>query len=265
MSFMTERYFQILENHKLYSLVAGEAALRSFVEHHALCVWVYRYLLRDIHQDLVKQIQPLATQSQKEALRLIAEIVLEEEVEEQSDGSLISHLEIYLEAMQDLGANMEATVGFFDLLDAGVDWRVAIQQAGFPEASVTYARRILSCLGRPLHERAAVLFYEGEPYIPDSFLALLGNPRQAPQAYRLLEYFERHIEGVKRPGFSSAGRLVELFCGDDLDMNDEAEGIAEEAMKARIDLWNAIAEQLEDKVDLNPPRPILRLVPAASF
>lgn len=265
MSFMTERYFQILENHKLYGLVVGEAALRSFVEHHIVCVWAYRFLLRDIHQELLKQVLPLATQAQKEAMRLIAEIVLDEEVEEQSDGTLLSHMEIYIEAMQDLGANMEATVSFFDLLEAGADWRVAIQQAGFPEAATNYARRILSCLGRPLHERAAVLFYEGEPYIPDSFLTLLANPRQAPQADRLLEYFERHIEGIKRPGFSSSGRLVELFCGDDLDMNDDAEGIAEEAMKARIDLWNSLAEQLEDKVDLNPPRPVLRLVPAASF
>lgn len=43
MSFITERYFQILENHKLYERVNDEQSLRLFMEHHVICVWSYNF------------------------------------------------------------------------------------------------------------------------------------------------------------------------------------------------------------------------------
>jgi hypothetical protein len=244
MSFITERYFQILENHKLYERVYDEQSLRIFVEHHVICVWAYNFLLRQIHQELVSLIHPLNSQPQKEAIRLVSEIILEEEVEEQGDGSLLSHLEIYLEAMQDLGADISPIVSFFDLQEAGATWPAALKHASFSPAVARYARRISRFAQRPMHERAAALFYEGEPFIPDSFLAKLGLMGPKFKVARLLDYFERHIEGLKRPGFSASGRLVEIFCGDDAQMSLAAEKAAEEAMKNRIELWNHLHEAL---------------------
>jgi hypothetical protein len=263
MSFITERYFQILENHKLYERVNDEQSLRLFVEHHVICVWSYNYLLREIHQELVSLIHPLNSQSQKEAIRLASELILEEEVEEQQDGSLLSHFEIYLEAMQDLGANISPIVSFFDLQDSGQNWQTALKHARFPTAVSRYARKMSRFAQAPLHERAAALFYEGEPFIPDSFLLRLGQLDSSVKVGRLLDYFERHIEGLKRPGFSASGRLVEILCSNDEQMSREAEQAAEEAMKNRVELWNFMSEQLESlPAPIKKPRPAttLRLV-----
>lgn len=259
MSFMTERYFQMLETHKLYERVGDEKALRTFIEHHVICVWGYSYLLRNIYQELVNGIHPLISQEQKEALRLVSEIILDEEVEEQHDGSLMSHMEVYMEAMQDLGADMGPIVTFFDMQDAGADWQDSLEAAQFSPALMRYAQIIGSFFDRPLHERAAVLFYEGEPYIPDGFLSKLGQLSSRFKTHRLLDYFERHIEGLKRPGFSAAGRLVEIFCGDSDAYNDAAERAAECVMKARIELWNEIATELKVPDQL-PDRKGLRLI-----
>ena len=245
MSFMTERYFQILENHKLYKKIQDETALRTFVEHHILCVWGYGFLLRNLYQDLVGRIAPLASQPQKEAQKLIAGIMIDEEFEEQADGSLSSHLELYLEAMQSLGADMSPTISLFDMFEHGQPWKIGLQQSHFPSLAARYARCILSFAERPLHERAAILFYEGEPFIPDNFLVHLSS--LGPKTDSLVEYFERHIEGLKKPGFSASGRLVELFCGDDAQLNDEAEKAAELIMNLRIELWNEIYDRIEDK------------------
>jgi len=264
MSFMTERYFQILEAHKLYDRIYDEYSLRLFVEHHVICVWTYNYLLRNIYQELVNSIQPLNSQTQKEAIRLTSEIILEEELEEQGDGSLQSHLEIYLEAMQDLGADIGPIVSFFDMQENGVTWQSALKQARFPQEVTRYARRMSEYFQRPLHERAAILFYEGEPYIPDSFLHRLGQLSPRLPVHRLLDYFERHIEGLKRPGFSATGRLVEIFCADDEHLNQEAERAAEEAMNARIELWNHLTNQIQAAPIIKPgPRAALRLVTSA--
>ena len=115
----------------------------------------------------------------------------------------------------------------------------------------------MSFAHRPLHERAAVLFYEGEPYLPDDFLYQLQGMGESSQ--RLLEYFERHIEGIKQPGFSASGRLVELFCGDDETLNQEAERAAELIMKKRIELFNSIYETV-NQIAPARPRPQLKLV-----
>ncbi len=243
MSFMTERYFQILENHKLYKLIQDDASLRTFVEHHILCVWGYGYLLRNLYKDLVSRVEPLATQPQKEAQRLIAEMMIEEEFSEEEDGSSASHLELYIEAMQLLGADTGPTISLFDLYEQGHEWKIGLQQSQFPSLAARYARCILSFAERPLHERAALLFYEGEPFLPDGFLHAISG--LSPGADALVTYFERHIEGLKKPGFSASGRLVELFCGDDSSLNDEAEKAAELIMGLRIELFNEIAERIE--------------------
>ncbi len=260
MSFITERYFQILENHKLYERVNDEQSLRLFMEHHVICVWSYNFLLREIHQELVGLIHPLNSQSQKEAIRLVSEMILEEEVEEQMDGSLLSHFEIYLEAMQDLGANISPIVSFFDLQDSGQNWQTALKHARFPTAVGRYARKMSRFAQAPLHEKAAALFYEGEPFIPDSFLLRLGQLGNHVKISRLLDYFERHIEGLKRPGFSASGRLVEILCNNDEQMSMEAEQAAEEAMKNRVELWNYINDQLEIL-----PAPIKKTKPSTNL
>ena len=243
MSFMTERYFQILENHKLYKMIKDEEALRIFAEHHILCVWGYGFLMRNIYQDLVKRIEPLATQTQKEAQRLIAQMMIEEEFSEQEDGSSASHLEVYIEAMQLMGADTGPTISLFDIYENGQGWKIGLQQSNFPSLAARYARCILSFAERPLHERAALLFYEGEPFISDTFLHNISGLSQGSDA--LVEYFEAHIEGLKKPGFSASGRLVELFCGDNVQLNDEAEKAAELIMNLRIELFNEIADRIE--------------------
>lgn len=245
MSFMTERYFQILENHRLYKTIQDQKALKIFVEHHVLCAFGYNYLMRNIYKDLVARVEPLSTHAQKEAQRLIAEMMIDEEFAENEDGSSASHLEHYIEAMQMIGADIAPIIQLFDMHEGGQDWTVGLQQLDFPSLAARYARCIISFAERPLHERAALLFYEGEPFIPDNFLSGLSGISQG--ADLLVEYFERHIEGLKKPGFSAAGRLVELFCGDDEVLNDEAEKAAELIMNLRIELFNDISDRIESE------------------
>jgi hypothetical protein len=210
-------------------------------------VWIYNYLLRDLHHEVTRNLQPISGLSQKEATRLIAELIIEEEVEEQPDGSLMSHMEIYFEAMQDLGADIGPIMSFLDLLESGTPMLKAANEAGFPKAAQGYIEKVIPLFNLPLHERAALLFYEGEPFIPDSFLHRLSQMSSNIKVSRLLDYFERHIEGLKRPGFSASGRLVEIFCGEDESLNQAAEERAEAIMKLRLELWTDVMGSLGDK------------------
>ena len=197
-------------------------------------------------------------------IRLISEIILDEEVDDLGDGRILSHLELYLEAMEDLGCNMTPILAFFDLLDEGIGSEKAFDFVNFPDEVVSYARFGMKILEKPIHARAAALFYEGEPFIPDRFLLRIDQMGRRLKVGRFIDYMERHIEGLKRPGFSAAGRLVELLCQNDANLNREAEMIAEAVMNRRIELWDAIATGLDRLPPgdflLSPPAGRLRLV-----
>ena len=245
MSFLTERFYQVLDNHKLYSYITSEENLRFFMERHVICVWGYQTLMRSLQKDLMESAQPLNSDPFKEALRLINELILDEELEAAPDGKITSHLELYLDAMEDLNCDMVPILGFFDLLESGVGQQKALRGAGFSKEAVAFGSYLINCLRKPLHQRATVLFYEGEPYIPDAFLGQLDQFNPYKKVEKLIDYFERHIEGLKKPGFSGAGRLVEILCLGDNKLNRQAEKTAESVMSKRIDLWNATLEQLK--------------------
>ncbi len=261
MSFLTERFFQILDKHRLYGLINGPASLQYFMERHVLCVWGYHELIKGLQADIVRSSQPINTEPYKQVLRLINEIVLDEQVDQLPDGRIVSHLELYLEVMEELDCNMDSVFTFFDCLESGMKPKLALRSVEFPVEVSKFAEFLISCFDRPMHQRATILFYEGEPFVPDFFLQQLERISTKSHTDKLIDYWERHIEGLKRPGFSTAGRLVEVLCMDDPKLNREAEEAAEQIMAKRIDLWNAIAIGLEKKVgcEIVQPKPVHHL------
>lgn len=240
MSFLTERYFQLLEKHDIYESVVGLKSLQYFMERHIICVWSYTALLQSLHKDLVAMVFPLNSESHKEAIRLISEIIINEEVDDLGDGRYLSHLELYLEAMQDLDCDLSKILDFFDQLETNRSIDEAIKKSLFSEEIKEYARATARFLRKPLHIRAAALYYEGEPFFPDQFLYRLYLLSDHIKCDKALWYFEKHIEGIKCQDFSAAGRLVEVLCKVDHKFDYEAESTASAVMRNRINLWNKI-------------------------
>lgn len=245
MSFVIERYFQILENHQIYSQINSIQNLAFFAERHVVCVWSYNALLRSLQRDLIAQSMPLNSEPHKIAVRLITELILSEEVSDLGDGSFQSHLELYLEAMRDVNCDISQMFTFFDLLAQEKDMEEILEQSNFAPEVEKYARVTMALLEMPIHRRAAALFYEGEPFIPDRFLINLWGLKHNPAVEKFVHYFERHIEGIKCDGYSQTGRLVEVLCSFDENLRRETDKIAEITMKNRIELWGSILDGIE--------------------
>lgn len=244
MSFLTERYFQLLDDHPIYDRLVGRGPIQAFMEAHVFCVFGYQQLLRSIHRDLMGVSQTLHNEAFKEAFRIMHEIVLEEELDFSDEGRIVSHLELYLEAMREMDCDLSWVFGFLDDWERHVPPLEALGRSGFPDSIKEFGAFIFSSLNRPLHEKATIFFYEGEPYIPDRFLYHLELQTEALPLSLWLDYWERHIEGVKKPGFSAAGRLVEILCAKDPKLNHEAERAAEEVLKKRKKLFDALEATL---------------------
>src|SRR5262245_17345533 len=93
-----------LLNHPVYARLDRVEALRVFMQHHVFAVWDFMSLLKTLQQRLTCTQTPWVPPTNHVGCRLINEIVLGEESDEDGQGKFASHFELYLRSMQQCGA-----------------------------------------------------------------------------------------------------------------------------------------------------------------
>src|ERR1700741_740783 len=104
-----------LLDHPVYAEVTSVADLRRFMEDHVFAVWDFMSLLKRLQQDLTCTKGPWFPADNVRAARLINDIVIGEETDVDPDGSYLSHLDLYLRAMADVGASTRQFEAFRSL------------------------------------------------------------------------------------------------------------------------------------------------------
>ena len=122
---------QLLE-HPVYAEVASVQDLRRFMEDHVFAVWDFMSLLKRLQQDLTCTRVPWFPADNARAARLINDIVIGEETDVDPDGSYVSHLELYLRAMADVGASTRQFDTFRSLARAGTSVEGGLVRTGVP-------------------------------------------------------------------------------------------------------------------------------------
>ena len=86
-------------NHRLFSRLDRLEHIRIFMEHHVWSVWDFMSLGKALQRHLTCVELPWVPRGEALSRRLINEIVLEEESDEDGRGGNSSHFELYLEAI----------------------------------------------------------------------------------------------------------------------------------------------------------------------
>jgi hypothetical protein len=223
--------------HPVYRTLDSVAGLRRFMEVHVFAVWDFMSLLKTLQRRLTCVEVPWTPCADREAVRLINEIVLGEESDEVSPGVYASHFDVYVEAMREVGADTRPILRFVELVRSGVAVAEALAYAPNPSRAFVLATMALCESDTP--SVAAAFVYGREHLVPamfESALATLGDA-----APKLRWYLERHVEIDSADHGPKAHRLLAAVCGGDPDRIATARAAAVAALEARRQLWDALA------------------------
>lgn len=238
-----------LLDHPVYTEVASVEDLRRFMQDHVFAVWDFMSLLKRLQQDLTCTNVPWFPAGNAKAARLINDIVIGEETDVDPDGSYVSHLDLYLRAMEDVGASTCQFDAFRSLARAGTSIEAAMVQTEVPpHVRVFVAHTLMLAQSGSTEEVLAAFFYGREDIIPEMFSRLQktlpGASRTKGPLRHFVYYIERHIE-LDGDSHGPMGReLLDGLVAASPEKDERALHAACNSIKARIDLWDGTLSML---------------------
>jgi hypothetical protein len=232
-----------LLDHPVYAEVDSVEDLRRFMQDHVFAVWDFMSLLKRLQQDLTCTNVPWFPAANAKAARLINDIVIGEETDVDPDGSYVSHLDLYLRAMEDVGASTHQFDTFQSLAQAGSSIEAAMAKTEVPlHVRAFVSHTMMLAQSGSTEEVLAAFFYGREDIIPEMFSRLqkiLPGARKTNDPLRHFAYYiERHIE-LDGDSHGPMGReLLDGLVAGSPEKDERALHAACDSIKARIDLWD---------------------------
>ncbi len=237
---------EALLGHTLYSRITSLQRLRLFMESHVFCVWDFMSLLKRLQQEIAPTTLPWTPPQDPVAARFVNEIVLAEESDLDPGGRPVSHLELYLQAMDEVGANTDIFREFLARLSDGEGAQAALRNVGSSEHVRDFVGSTLdTALNGECVEVAAAFLGGREDPIPFMFQrirdAWSGNLSAIPC---FTHYLERHIELDAEAHAPAGRRLLARLIGGNADRQSKADQAAQRALSARLRLWTSLEAKL---------------------
>ena len=238
---------QEIINHKVYAAISELEDLRIFMEHHIFAVWDFMSLLKALQINLTCTTLPWFPVGDPVTRQLINEIVAGEESDVDADGNIKSHFELYLDAMEQCGANTKPINAFLSALKNGKTFNEAFEIAAVPTSAKDFVNATFETINSgKTHLQAASFTFGREDLIPNMFFSMVNdlNSTQPDQVSIFKYYLERHIEVDGDHHSHLALSMTEKLCEKDASFWAEAEETTKQALQKRIDLWNAAYNEI---------------------
>lgn len=234
-----------LHNHPIYDVITDVDSMRIFTESHVWAVWDFMSLLKRLQRDFTNTNEIWTPKNSAENARFIGEICLSEESDVFENDKHISHFELYLLAMEDIGANTTEIRKFVSRLECGDYYENALEDAKITETvkGFVISTLLFAKYGSTIQATSAFFFGREDP-IPDMFDKFLRKIDPDKQFTYFRHYLARHIEVDGSDHGPKAMMLLDSITnGDDIKIN-EAILAGEVAIRLRIAFWNDIYERV---------------------
>ena len=233
-----------LTNHPLYASIRTPEHLRLFMQSHVFAVWDFMSLLKALQTSVTCTTAPWLPTPFPASRRFINEIVLGEE-SDLYEGRAISHFELYLEAMQQAGADTAPIRALLAIIPRNTFNPTTIDAPAAARAFVASTFRTIH--SGNLAAMAAAFTFGREDVIPDIFRNLVRdlNAQHNGELNKFVWYLERHIEVDGEDHGPLSLRMVADLCGNDDALWQQATQAAASAIEARLALWDGILSEIQ--------------------
>ncbi|MDP3392751.1 DUF3050 domain-containing protein [Sediminibacterium sp.] len=233
--------------HPVYASITDLNGLKHFTQFHVFAVWDFMSLLKSLQINLTCVQLPWMPKGIANTRFLINEIVTGEESDVDELGNRISHFELYLRAMHQMGASTAAINELIAQMQNGQSIHEAINNATIPVEVKDFLQFTFDIIeNHPIHMQAAVFTFGREDLIPDMFMKILDKIyADHPEKVSIFKYYiERHIEVDGGHHGQLATEMVEVLCGDDEQKWAEATTASIQSLAIRARLWDGIMRSL---------------------
>jgi len=238
---------QEIINHKVYAAIKDIDDLKVFMQYHVYAVWDFMSLLKSLQINLTCTTLPWFPKGSADTRHLINEIVVGEESDVDQNGIRKSHFELYLDAMQQCGADTSKIETFINVLKKSGDFNSAFISSETPAEAKDFVDFTFKIIGsNKEYLQAAIFTFGREDLIPGMFLSIVNDiHRNFPDSISIFKYYlERHIEVDGDHHSHLALKMTSNLCGTDEQFWNEAQKATVESLQKRIDLWNGAYRQI---------------------
>jgi hypothetical protein len=242
-----QEHRQRLLQHNIYQSLQTIEDIKLFMQQHVFAVWDFMSLLKALQRDLTSVTLPWVPKGNPSTRRLINEIVLEEETDVDQEGNPISHFELYLQAMNECGANTTQINKFLEYIVGGKTVDDALDLVQLDSSVKHFVQNTFQIVNSgKTHVIAAAFTFGREDLIPDMFRSLIAdlNERFPGKLDTFIYYLDRHVQLDEEVHTPLALQMVNELCGDDDAKWNEALNISKACIEQRIGLWTGIRNQI---------------------
>ncbi len=233
--------------HPVYASITDLNGLQHFTGFHVFAVWDFMSLLKSLQINLTCVQLPWMPRGMANTRFLINEIVAGEESDVDEAGNRISHFELYLKAMEQMGASTFEINQLFAQLQNGKTVQQSIHDAAIPIEVKDFLLFTFDVIeNHPIHVQAAVFTFGREDLIPEMFMKILEKIyAEYPEKVSIFKYYiERHIEVDGGHHSQLALEMVASLCGDDDSKWADATAASIQSLAFRSRLWDGIVRSL---------------------
>lgn len=208
--------------------------------YHVFAVWDFMSLLKRLQIEITCVSLPWRPSPfPSEMVRLINQIVLGEESDLDTQGQPVSHFDLYLRGMEEVGADTRTIRSFLKTGDFSL----------IPEGAREFVLHNLKVAeGGHVVEVASSFFFGREKLIPDMFQEIVNTlKKENLEAPTFLYYLERHIEVDAGEHGPLAFKALKILTDSDPAKEELSLKAGIEALEARRKLWDKVLETLPSK------------------
>ena len=244
-----------LKTHSLYKHLQTIEDVKVFMQMHVFAVWDFMSLLKSLQFSLTSINLPWIPAKNTVTARLINEIVLAEESDVNELGVPKSHFEMYLDAMEQVGASTVQIQDFILKIEDKQSLVQALSESKVSQAVkafVNFSFKIINT--KEAHKIASAFTFGREDVIPDMFYEIIEQSKTSnnPNKYSKLTYYlDRHIELDGDEHGPMALQMISQLCGDNDQKWDDVLQVAKAALNYRLKLWDAIEDEILKKQNIN--------------